>query len=105
MAELLLRNAYDDTYGIYGTTGDRNHPFVSVAPHKTEDVHSKSLFSSYIDRFADHGVNTVLGISFNEFLTYPRYEAEQILNRCSEYKRRKSETLAQVEQDLENMRT
>lgn len=99
-AAVVLNDAYDDTYGLYGTTTVSSDPFAPVAPHKTEDVHSTSQYVYYLKRFRDYNVLKFYGYNFTQFMALPRYEAEQVLKECLAAKKSDNELVSQIEAQL-----
>lgn len=102
-AAVLLRDAYDDTYGIYGSSAASNHPFSTVAPHKIEDVNNTSQLAYYIRRFREHQVNKIFGIGLLEFLSLPRGEAEIILKECTLAKKTDNQAMSDIENELKGV--
>lgn len=97
----MLNDAYDDTYGIYGTTTSPTDPFAPVGSHLTEDVHSTSQYVYYLKRFRDYGVLKHYGLNVIEFMSLPRYEAERILKECQIVMSKDNELLNRLKDELD----
>lgn len=83
----LLREAYDQTYGIHDYARqvqmerskpplDKYRPLSSVALHTAEDYIGTGREKWLVKRFADLKVGDRFSISFMEFLDLPRWMVE-----------------------------
>lgn len=99
-AAVILRDAYDDTYGTYGNSTLPSDPFAPVAVNKVEDVHSTSQIRLYIRRYRDYNILKFYGLNFTEFMQLPREYAEAILKECQAAKSQDNKLLAELEDQL-----
>lgn len=81
--QLLLRESYEDMYGIFDHTRFSKHrPLALVAMHPKENPTSHSRLYNTIQRFCNSDINATTGLSLKEFLDLPR-EYVDLLFRVS----------------------
>jgi hypothetical protein len=81
-AQILLREAYETTYGIYNHDSDNAHPFSLVLNSKKEDYLSFGPLYKLLVKYRLKDVNKTFGLNLKEFLSLPREFTEIILEIC-----------------------
>jgi hypothetical protein len=72
-AQLLLRDRYDQTYGIFNhDLGDPDRPWALIGMHWAEDCSTGSYLYERIEAFEDKKIYARFGLSLTEFLALPR---------------------------------
>ncbi len=71
--QILLREAYEQAFGIYDHRNATNDHFALVRQHWSEDAIGSSRLRERIEAFLDNKVGQQLHMSFNEFISQPTY--------------------------------
>jgi hypothetical protein len=83
-AQLVLREAYDEDYGIYDHSSEQGRPLALVGKHVKEDYHEYGGLYRAIYQFNVNEVHKNWGFTLTEFLDLPREFHRLILRICSE---------------------
>lgn len=81
-AQIVITECYDDYFGIYSDSSQRDSPYALIAMHEAEDPAMVDPFDVYLERYLVANVLKYTGMSLDTFLTLPRDRAEAILKRC-----------------------
>lgn len=81
-AQIVITECYDDYFGVYADSSQRDNPYALIAMHEAEDLAMVDPFDVYLERYLVANVLKYTGMSFDTFLTVPRDRAEAILKRC-----------------------
>lgn len=100
-AKQLLIELYETQYGICDHTTASN-PLSGVMFQKAEKYLDNYLYDNYLSTFLYKQVYARTGLSFDEFLSRPRYEIEKILKFVDEYNAKKAKIAEGIVEDLEN---
>jgi len=93
-----MLHRYETDYGIYNhDQADPTKYYSLVAFHETEDLSIGDLLYERLEQYMEAGVKQYTGLSFNEFMDYPRHMVLRILERCRQ-RQAKAPTL-----DLDNL--
>jgi hypothetical protein len=112
-AELLLREAYDITYGIFdhvkqaqiekkSTDVRIKRPLALVEFHPAEDTSGASRFKEAALMFAKLKIHERWGISFLEYLENPHYLNQLLIDAAEELAKSDSKVLRTAMQGLED---
>ncbi len=80
----MVRECYDEYFGIYQNSSQGNSPLALVALHEPEDLALADPFDRQLDRYLAANVLKYTGMDFKTFLQLPHYRAEVVLRRCDE---------------------
>lgn len=98
-AQLLLREAYEITYGIFDHSTSE-HPWDLVLNRKQETVGAYSALSRTLRAYRLKDVKGRFGLSITEFLDLPRETVNEIFQICDEVAEVESKAYSSVERDL-----
>lgn len=95
-AQLWLRERYDNDYQIYDHRIDQgfHNSLALVRDHWSEATKSTNLLASRREAFVEFAVNKYFGVSWAEFLNFPRSEVMEMLEISKRY--REKELTAQT---------
>lgn len=71
--QILMREMYEQAYGIYDHKSASNDHFALVRHHASEDAISFSRMRERLEAFVTNKLGTALNMSFTEFLDQPSY--------------------------------
>lgn len=71
--QILLRECYEQAYGIYDHKAAQNDHFALVRHHDSEDAITFSRLRERLEAFFDNKAGTMLNMSFTEFINQPSY--------------------------------
>lgn len=87
-AQLLLRETYDKSYGIFNHDAvSEARPYSIVAMHWAEDTTSTSPLHACFEEFARKEVPKYFQLSLTEFLKLPREACKRILEVCDKLRK------------------
>ncbi len=75
---MYIQEAYDQTYGLFDYDDPNASSLGLVRMHNAERLDRCDRFHSLLQRFIQHRLHDLLGISFIEFLKLPRSTIELI---------------------------
>jgi hypothetical protein len=100
-AQLVLRDYYENDYGIYPHEKEEaNNPFAMVLYHWCED--SSVLLHEQMKRFVQFDVKNFFGLSWIEFMKLSTSECEMIMRVCADEIKKRAPLIAQAEQEMKN---
>lgn len=100
---LLLREAYETTYGIYNhDRTDPNRPLAILAAHPAENASLGSTLYERIEQFAELNVHKFFGLSFAELLELPNDVVLKILEVSGKRQKFELEVAQSLQNRLEN---
>ena len=97
----LLIELYETKYGICDHVNTTN-PLASVQFNQAEDYFSDTLYHSYLSNFVYRDLGKKLNMSFDDFISRPRYEIEAMLRIIEDVDKKKSKMNDDIMKDLEN---
>lgn len=71
--QILLRECYEQAYGIYNHKAAEGDHFALVRHHPSEDAITYSRLRERLEAFLDNKVGKELNMSFTEFINQPSY--------------------------------
>lgn len=90
-AQLLLRDSYETTFGIYNhEVDDPARPMALMAMHPAEDSSTGSLLYERIEQFGEKQVPKWYGLSLKDFLSLPTDICIKILQECEKLRNKES---------------
>lgn len=104
-AQLLLRQAYDVTYGIFDHTSpmaDTSNPLALSEMFYAEDVCSDSLLYERVDQYKKERIGDHFKISLKEFMSYPTDMVIHLLEVATHYNALEDKVARRMKQDEEN---
>lgn len=81
-AQIVTLEIYDEEVGIYATSSIGESALSLVALHEAEDMSIVDPFDRELDKYLNANVLKYTGVTFDQFLTYPRDKVEKMLKRC-----------------------
>ena len=103
-AQIVLRDAYDTSYGIYDHSAQNpNRPMALVGMHPAENTTYHSRLYNTIRRYKTYDIKTAFGLSLVEFLELPREISSFLLNLQAESKQSENSKQQRALDELENI--
>lgn len=103
-AQIVLRDAYDTSYGIYDHSNENpNRPMALVGMHPAENTTYHSRLYNAIRRYKIYDVKTHFGLSLTEFLELPREYTTFILGLLAEGKQAETNRQQKMLNEIENL--
>lgn len=99
--QILMRENYEQAYGIYNHKGTTNDHFALVRHHASEDAISFSRMRERLEAFVVNKIGTALNMSFNEFLDQPSYLCDFQIEVISSIKPEGEEALRALMAEVE----
>jgi hypothetical protein len=90
-AQIVTLEIYDEEVGIYKTSTVDESGLSLVALHEAEDMSIVDPFDRELDKYLNANVLKYTGITFDQFLMYPRDKVEKMLKRCDQLASKESE--------------
>lgn len=107
-AQMVLRDQYETTYGIYDHTAPENdHPFALIMMNDSEDTITQGALHDRMTQYLDCDINKYFGLSFQEFIDQPTYVIVMQLEMAQERIRKEApvaEALKRQLNDISNPR-
>lgn len=104
--DMTLRTIYQSGYGIFNhheyQASNEKHvgALKLVGFHAKEDLVNMNRRQNFKRRFADSGVAKYFNISYSEFLQYPTFECDDMINISRECSKRDNAVLANLNKDM-----
>lgn len=103
-ARIVLRDAYETSYGIYNhDTEDPSRPMALVALHPAENVTAHSRLYNTIRRYKMYDVKTHFGYNLSEFLELPREFTKFIFDVLAEEMSKSTSKQRQALEELQQL--
>lgn len=103
-AQVILEEAYDETYGIFDhERAPAEQALAIIAHHEIEETFSNSLFTEYAKRYRINNVKKYFGLDFDTFMEYPMEHIEELLKICAEEVERDSKKAQSIQSDLDDL--
>ena len=103
-AQIVLGDLYDKEYGIFDHSDKTSQrPLSSVALHPPEIINDDSILVEAMRLYASRSVYEYFRISFTDFMELPRDVAQLMLKVCKEYMDKKTKTMEELEERLNNI--
>ncbi len=99
-AQLLLREAYEMTYGLIDEAEENPHPWELVSTTPKEEINKYGPLYRTLRAYRLNNVNDKFGYSFTEFLALPRNLVDEIFTICEEEAVVEAKAVASVSKDL-----
>lgn len=77
--QILLRERYEQAYGIYNHKGAANDHFALVRHHWCEDTIVASRLRERMEAFLDFRIGQSFNMSFNDFINQPSYVCDLMI--------------------------
>ncbi len=107
-AQMVLRDQYETTYGIYDhTAAENDHPFALIMMNDSEDTVTQGALHDRMAQYLDCDINKYFGLSFQEFIDQPTYVIVMQLEMAQERIRKEApvaEALKRQLNDISNPR-
>ncbi len=97
----VLNELYETEYGICDHTTTSN-PLSSVQFHPAEEYMQNYLYDNYLSTFIYRDLGKKLNMSFDDFISRPRYEIEAIIRVTSVIDEKKAKTNEDMLKSLES---
>jgi hypothetical protein len=102
-SQIVMRDLYETTYGIYDHTRKDKSPFSSVLFHDVEDSYIGTLLEKDIESYKTHRIGEIFRLSLLEFLNLPSPVAEMLIRSASKETSKKNNQLSDLEKELSKM--
>lgn len=96
----VLQELYETEYGICDHTVSSN-PLSSVQFHPSEEYMKNYLYDNYLATFIYRDLGKKLNMSFDDFISRPRYEIEAMVRVISAIDEKKAKTNEDMLKSLE----
>ena len=100
LSDMVLMEVYDEAFKI-ADHNDRSKPLSLVAHHSTEDRSESDRLYRTLMEFASYELSKVFGTSLNEYLEFPTYVQQCMINVAVKRAERLSETVSELERELD----
>ncbi len=98
--EILLKDIYRTTYGIFDHVNNKNIALASSIIHEKENVNYNNKLERLFRNYVNKQINEIFKISLLEYLELPSYIASIIDNICSDEINKKSTALKDIESQM-----
>lgn len=101
--QIVMRDLYETTYGIYDHTRKDRHPFSSVLFNEVEDGSIGSLLEADMESYKKHRIGDIFHLNLLEFLNLPSPVAEMLIRSASKETGKKNDQLGELERELKKI--
>ena len=112
-SRILMRQAYQQTYGIYDYIGQREYeqgagdpsrhrPFSRTELHLPEDTYAFSFAADAMKTYVNAKIQKWFGISFLEFIDLPHHRVREMIKVAESFTAEESKLAAPTIQDIED---
>lgn len=101
-AQIVTMEIYDDEVGTYESSTLPASGLSLVSLHESEDMSLVDPFDRELERYLNANVLKYTGITFDQFLNYPRDKTEKMLVRCDSLATKESKEAEEAMSGIRN---
>lgn len=101
---LALTALYDELWGIHDHSKDDYNPFSTVGLHPAESLYGdNTIFEKRLLIYIEKGIQKYTGLTFEEFLDYPRHYQEILIRVCGKHKKKDNSSMESISKQFEEL--